>query len=95
MLSLFGDCRRSGKRICSAESLRQKCNLRTLTDDLVSAQNVLVFHSRNDFLVTEEDLAWFETTFGSRATILDEGSHLGALGNPEFAQNVVQILVEQ
>ncbi|MBO4619442.1 MAG: VacJ family lipoprotein [Victivallales bacterium] len=79
---------------CTAEDLRTKCSLRTLTNDLANTKNVLVFHSRNDFLVTKDDLAWFETTFGPRATILDEGSHLGALGNRTFVQNLVNALID-
>ena len=79
---------------CTAEDLRKKCSLRTLTNDLANTQNVLVFHSRNDFLVTQDDLHWFETTFGPRATILNEGSHLGALGNRTFVQNLVNSLID-
>ncbi|MBR4125644.1 MAG: VacJ family lipoprotein, partial [Victivallales bacterium] len=79
---------------CTAEDLRKKCSLRELTDDLARTKNVLVFHSRNDFLVTDEDLSWFEATFGPRATILDEGSHLGALGNRAFVQNLVNALLD-
>ncbi|MBQ4480564.1 MAG: alpha/beta fold hydrolase [Victivallales bacterium] len=79
---------------CTGDDLRQRCSLRALTDELADAQNVQVFHSRNDFLVTQDDLAWFETTFGPRATILDEGSHLGALGNPEFVRDLVHALTD-
>lgn len=82
--------KRDGYHGCTVDDLRKLCSLRAISDDLAQAQNTLVFHSRNDFLVSDDDLAWFETTFGSRATILDEGSHLGAFANPEFVQNVVR-----
>ena len=85
---------KNGYPECNGEDLRGKCNLRSLSDELAQNQRVLVFHSRNDFLVTDDDLAWIEATFGPRATILDEGSHLGALGNPEFVQTVVGALVQ-
>jgi hypothetical protein len=74
-----------------AEALgKQEC-LTTLEDALKAADNVFVMHNRNDFLMTSENMAWLEATFGDRAVIFPRGGHLGNLYVPDVQEVLVKL----
>ena len=71
-----------------------ECRLDALTEELRDADNTFVFQNRNDFLINERDLEWYEGTFGSRCILFDRGGHLGTMAMPEYQQALVKVLLD-
>jgi hypothetical protein len=52
-----------------------------------------VITNRNDILLDADDLHWIGSTFGKhRASLFDQGGHLGNLGSPVVLDAVVSHL---
>jgi pimeloyl-ACP methyl ester carboxylesterase len=62
---------------------------------LKSDSNIFIFHSEDDFLLTNTGLQWIKNTFGNRAIIFDRGGHVGETWAPEFNQKLFEVLVPQ
>ena len=72
-------------RNIDSSTLAEASNLRTREAGLVAAQNLKLVLTSNDFLLTDEDLAWFRERFpGSRTVYSETGGHMGQLWRPEI-----------
>ena len=74
-----------------AAALGELERLTHLEDALKAADNVFVMHNRNDFLMTAENMAWIEATFGDRAVIFPRGGHLGNLFTAEAQEVLIKL----
>ena len=76
-------------RKINAEALDHASNLRTREAGLTAAKNLKLVLTGNDFLLTQEDLAWFRKRFPSDRTVYTEtGGHMGQLGKPEVRNSI-------
>jgi pimeloyl-ACP methyl ester carboxylesterase len=75
------------------ETIQKAGNLRTYEAGLRANPNVRVIVNQNDFLLTDEDLAWLRATFGrAQLTVFPEGGHLGNLYNPDVQKKILGAL---
>ena len=66
-----------------AAALEQAGDLRTYEAALRANPDVRVIANQNDFLLTDEDLAWLRATFPpEQLTVFPQGGHLGNLFSP-------------
>jgi ABC-type transporter lipoprotein component MlaA len=66
----------------TAEALENAGDLRTYEAGMRANPNIRVIVNQNDFLLTDEDLAWLHATFGpEQLTVFPQGGHLGNLSN--------------
>jgi ABC-type transporter lipoprotein component MlaA len=66
----------------AAEALEKAGDLRTYEAGMRANPNIRVIVNQNDFLLTDEDLAWLHATFGpEQLTVFPQGGHLGNLSN--------------
>jgi len=73
--------------------LDQAGDLRTYQEALKNDLRVRVLTNQNDFLLTEDDVAWMRSTFGTdRLTVFPKGGHLGNLVNPEVQKTILEAL---
>ncbi len=76
-------------RKINAEALNSASNLRTREAGLTAAKNLKLVLTGNDFLLTQEDLAWFRKRFPGERTIYTEtGGHMGQLWKPEVRESM-------
>ncbi len=74
-------------------ALEKGGDLRTYEAELRSNSNIRVIDNQNDFLLTDEDLAWLQATFSPELlTVFQQGGHLGNLSNPTVQQTIVNAL---
>ena len=77
----------------TAEALEKAGDLRTYDAGLRANPNIRVIVNQNDFLLTDEDLAWLHATFGpEQLTVFTQGGHLGNLANPTVQKTIVEAL---
>lgn len=76
------------------EDLQAKSTMRAIGDKLAVDDRIYVFHSRNDFLVSDKDAEFLENTFGERLVVFDRGGHLGALYLPQVQDYILELLRE-
>jgi hypothetical protein len=75
------------------EKLEKAGNLRTYDAGLRANPNVRVIVNQNDFLLTDEDLAWLRATFTpEQLTVFPQGGHLGNLFNPAVQKSILEAL---
>ena len=68
-------------------------DLRTYDAALRANSNIRVIVNQNDFLLTDEDLAWLHATFASeQLTVFEQGGHLGNLFNPAVQETILGAL---
>ncbi|HEY0549113.1 MAG TPA: MlaA family lipoprotein, partial [Verrucomicrobiae bacterium] len=85
--------RTRGIDLTTPEAQAKAGDLRTYADGLRANSNIRLITTRNDILLTTEDLAWIEATFGAdRLKIFETGGHLGNLANPAAQQAVLDAL---
>ena len=73
------------KRNISGDALTRSGNLREREAGLAAAQNLKLVLTGNDFLLTQNDLAWLRERFPGKRTIFTEtGGHMGQLWKPEI-----------
>ena len=76
-----------------SDALEKGGDLRTYEAGLRSNSNIRVIDNQNDFLLTDEDLAWLQATFSpEHLTVFKQGGHLGNLANPTVQQTIVNAL---
>jgi ABC-type transporter lipoprotein component MlaA/pimeloyl-ACP methyl ester carboxylesterase len=82
------------KGLASASQALQKAgDLRTYDAGLRANPKVRVIVNSNDFLLSNEDLAWLRTTFApGQLTVFPEGGHLGNLYNPAVQKTILGAL---
>ena len=77
----------------TAETMEKAGDLRTYEAALRSNANIRVIVNQNDFLLTDEDLAWLHTTFTpDQLTVFAKGGHLGNLFNPGVQKSILAAL---
>jgi pimeloyl-ACP methyl ester carboxylesterase len=82
-----------GARDIAAEALEKGGDLRTYDAGLRANPNIRVIVNQNDFLLTDEDLAWLCATFApEQLTAFAQGGHLGNLSNPTVQKAILGAL---
>jgi pimeloyl-ACP methyl ester carboxylesterase len=76
-----------------AETLEKAGDLRTYDAGLRANPDIRVIVNQNDFLLTDEDLAWLHATFATnQLTVFPQGGHLGNLFNPAVQKAILAAL---
>lgn len=76
------------------ETLTRGDDLRTYEPGLRANPNIRIFTNHNDFLLSENDLAWLQATFGPDSLrIFPQGGHLGNLVNPVVQKAILGALL--
>jgi pimeloyl-ACP methyl ester carboxylesterase len=77
----------------AAETMEKAGDLRTYDAGLRANPNIRIIVNENDFLLTDEDLAWLHATFGpEQLTVFAQGGHLGNLSNPTVQKSIMAAL---
>jgi len=77
----------------AAETLENAGDLRTYDAGLRANPNIRVIVNQNDFLLTDNDLAWLHATFvPEHLTVFPQGGHLGNLSNPMVQKAILAAL---
>jgi len=77
----------------TAEALEKAGDLRTYEAALRANPNIRVIVNQNDFLLSDEDLAWLHATFApEQLTVFAQGGHLGNLSNPAVQKTILTAL---
>jgi len=75
------------------ETLEKADDLRTYDAGLRANPNIRIIVNQNDFLLTDEDLAWLHATFGpDQLTVFAQGGHLGNLSNLTVQKSILAAL---
>jgi ABC-type transporter lipoprotein component MlaA/pimeloyl-ACP methyl ester carboxylesterase len=76
-----------------AATLEKAGDLRSYDSGLRANPNIRVIVNQNDFLLTDEDLAWLGATVKPASlTIFNQGGHLGNLFNPAVQKTILGAL---
>ena len=62
----------------------ERSSLRSIEDYMRNNANVFLLHNRDDIILGEGDIPWFESIFGDRATIFPNGGHMGNVYHHAF-----------
>jgi ABC-type transporter lipoprotein component MlaA/pimeloyl-ACP methyl ester carboxylesterase len=77
----------------AAETLEKAGDLRTYDAGLRANPDIRIIVNQNDFLLTDEDLAWLHATFApEQLTVFAQGGHLGNLSNPTVQKAILAAL---
>jgi ABC-type transporter lipoprotein component MlaA len=77
----------------TAKDLEKAGDLKTYEAGLRGDPRIRVIVNQNDFLLSDEDLAWLEATFmKEQLTIFQRGGHLGNLSNPTVQKTILEAL---
>jgi hypothetical protein len=77
----------------TAETLQKADDLRTYDAGLRANPDIRIIVNQNDFLLTDEDLAWLHATFGpAQLTVFPQGGHLGNLSNLTVQKSILAAL---
>ena len=76
-----------------AATLETAGDLRTYEAGMRANPDIRIICNQNDFLLTDEDLAWLHATFGpEQLTVFPQGGHLGNLSNPAVQKSILAAL---
>lgn len=82
-------------RVSSADQLVAMNDLRSIADGLRGQEKIRHFANHNDFLTTDEDVAWLANLLGEEyVRFFPTGGHLGGLYRPEVQDEVMRALVD-
>ena len=82
-----------GHASLTAEALEKAGDLRTYDAGLRANPDIRIIVNQNDFLLTDEDLAWLHATFApEQLTVFAQGGHLGNLSNPTVQKAILAAL---
>jgi ABC-type transporter lipoprotein component MlaA/pimeloyl-ACP methyl ester carboxylesterase len=77
----------------TAEAMEKAGDLRTYETRLHANPDIRVIVNQNDFLLTDEDLAWLHATIApEHLVVFDKGGHLGNLFNPAVQKSILAAL---
>jgi ABC-type transporter lipoprotein component MlaA/pimeloyl-ACP methyl ester carboxylesterase len=77
----------------AAEAMEKADDLRTYEAGLRADPNIRIIVNQNDFLLSDEDLAWLHATFApEQLTVFEQGGHLGNLYNPAVQKTILGAL---
>jgi pimeloyl-ACP methyl ester carboxylesterase len=76
-----------------AEVMEKAGDLRTYDAGLRANPDIRIIVNQNDFLLTDDDLAWLHANFATnQLTVFPEGGHLGNLSNPAVQKAILAAL---
>ena len=76
--------------VATAEQMVEANDLRAIADGLRDNPKLHVFANENDFLTSDEDLAWLSATVGNeRVRNFPSGGHLGNLHRPDVQAEIL------
>ena len=79
----------------SLDELLHQNDLRSIEDAIRSNGKIRSFANRNDFLTTDEDIAWITNLLGeSNVKFYSEGGHLGNMYKPEVQAEVMSAITD-
>jgi pimeloyl-ACP methyl ester carboxylesterase len=79
--------------VSPAETLEKAGDLRTYDAGLRANPDIRIIVNENDFLLTDEDLAWLHATFTpEQLTVFKLGGHLGNLSNLTVQKSILAAL---
>ncbi len=85
--------RTRGLAVPVAETMTKAGDLRSYADSLRANPKIRIIVNQNDFLLTDEDLAWLHATFAPKQlTVFPQGGHLGNLFNPVVQKTILGAL---
>lgn len=73
------------------KELYRQSSLRSQEESLARNPKIRVVHSRDDFLLTDEDRRFLDRTLGRRLTWFDRGGHLGNLYVTDVQQTLLDL----
>jgi hypothetical protein len=73
-------------------NLTRHVGLKTLESVLRDNPRVKMIHTRDDFLLNDDDRAYLDNTLGDRLTWFSSGAHCGMFHTPEFRHEVLERL---
>ena len=77
----------------SSEELVEANDLHSLAEPLHANERLRVFANQNDFLTSNEDVAWLREWIGpERVELLPTGGHLGSLNRPDLQDSIMDSL---
>jgi len=77
----------------TAAAMEKSGDLRTYETGLRANADIRIITNQNDFLLTDEDLAWLHATFApGELTVFEKGGHLGNLFNPAVQKSILAAL---
>ena len=75
------------------EAMDKGGDLRTYDAGLRANPNIRIITNQNDFLLSDEDLAWLRATFAApQLTVFEHGGHLGNLVDPAVQRTILEAL---
>jgi ABC-type transporter lipoprotein component MlaA/pimeloyl-ACP methyl ester carboxylesterase len=82
-----------GIELGAPDRLEKAGSLRTYAAGLQANPNIRFIMNRDDFLLSDEDLAWLKTTFAEeQLTVFEQGGHLGNLSHPAVQKAILAAL---
>ena len=79
----------------TVDELRQKNDLRSISEQLRGNPKIRHFSNRNDFLTTDEDIIWLTELLGEpNVRFYAEGGHLGNMYRPDVQAEVMSSLMD-
>jgi hypothetical protein len=76
----------------TAASLRADSNLASIGAALRTSSDYYAQTNRDDLILDHDELAWLQTTLGSRIVVYDHGGHLGTLGERQQIGDMLTML---
>ena len=76
----------------SLDTLYRKSDLNSLAETLKNDEKIYVLHSINDFLLSENDRKFLDSTLENRITWTSRGGHLGNLYYEKVQQKILKML---
>ena len=73
-------------------TLYSKSDLRSLEETLKNNSKIKILHAENDFLLSEDDKKFLDSTLGKRITWTSRGGHLGQLYYQTVQQEIIELL---
>ena len=84
--------RQSRDQKMTLERLKADSSLRAVADKLRGDPRIRILHNYDDFLLSGEDRAWLDRTFGPQLTWFSCGGHLGNLYSSVFQKALLEQL---
>lgn len=72
----------------TAQDVERSIDLHNRTEDLKGVKGLHLVLSKNDFLLSDSDREWFKSNFSGKATVFEQGGHLGELWRPELREAI-------
>ena len=77
---------------CDVNDLNFETSLHYISDYLKNNDNYRIYHSINDYLVSQNQLKQLKQYADDKMILLDNGAHLGFLYREEFIEDLKQTI---